>query len=85
MYYGHFRYVGEVYEGKHEPIISKQLADQAQAVLKERYKWSPFGEASHTPKAFLGLLRCSTCGGAITAEIQKGHTYYRCTKKAMQR
>jgi hypothetical protein len=29
------------------------------------------------PKAFFGLLHCSTCGGAITAEIQKGHTYYR--------
>jgi hypothetical protein len=28
-------------------------------------------------EAFLGLLHCSTCGGAITAEVQKGHTYYR--------
>lgn len=27
------------------------------------------------------LLHCASCGGAITAEIQKGHTYYRCTKK----
>ena len=35
--------------------------------------------AEATP--FLGLLHCATCGGAITAEIQKGHTYYRCTKK----
>src|ERR1035441_10585360 len=34
------------------------------------------------PKAFTGLLRCAECGGAITAEIQKGHTYYRCTKKS---
>ena len=81
VYYGHFRYVGEVYEGTHEPLISKQLADQAQAVLKKRYKWSPF-VMPVKPKAFLGLLRCSTCGGAITAEIQKGHTYYRCTKKS---
>ena len=30
---------------------------------------------------FLGLLRCGECGGAITAERQKGHHYYRCTKK----
>ena len=81
VYYGHFCYVGEVYEGTHEPLISKQLADQAQAVLKKRYKWSPF-VMPVKPKAFLGLLHCSTCGGAITAEIQKGHTYYRCTKKS---
>ncbi len=27
------------------------------------------------------VTRCPECGGAITAEVQKGHTYYRCTKK----
>ncbi len=27
------------------------------------------------------LLHCAECGGGITAEVQKGHTYYRCTKK----
>jgi len=81
FYYGHFRYTGDVHEGNHEPIITKRLADQAQAVLQKRYKWSPF-TTPVKPKAFLGLLRCATCGGAITAEVQKGHTYYRCTKKS---
>ena len=34
----------------------------------------------------MGLLRCGGCGGGVTAEIQKGHTYYRCTRKnRMQR
>jgi site-specific DNA recombinase len=81
FYYGHFRYGGEVHEGKHEAIVSKKLFDCAHAVLKGRYKWSPNGKPI-TPKPYLGLLHCSTCGGAITAEIQKGHTYYRCTKKS---
>ena len=80
MYYGHFRYAGEVHEGVHAPIIAKQLFDDAQAVLNSRWKWSPKVKKV-TPKAFLGLLRCPDCGGAITAEVQKGHTYYRCTKK----
>jgi len=31
--------------------------------------------------AFLGLMKCASCGCLITAEIQKGHNYYRCTKK----
>src|SRR3989339_2224364 len=31
--------------------------------------------------AFLRLLKCASCGCAITAEIQKGHHYYHCTKK----
>src|SRR5208283_1714709 len=48
----------------------------------DEYRWSPFVQPVK-PKPYLGLLRCSTCGGAITAEIQKGHTYYRCTKKSL--
>jgi len=31
--------------------------------------------------AFRGLLKCGECGASITSERQKGHTYYRCTKK----
>ena len=31
--------------------------------------------------AFRGLFRCGECGAMITAETQKGHNYYRCTKK----
>ena len=81
MFYGHFRYRGEVHEGKHEPIITKKLFDNVQAVAKERWRYSPKEEKMRVPKAFMGLLRCSTCGCAITAEIQKGHTYYRCTKR----
>ena len=30
--------------------------------------------------AFSGLMRCGNCGCLITAEKQKGHNYYRCTK-----
>jgi DNA invertase Pin-like site-specific DNA recombinase len=36
FYYGHFRYCGELHEGKHEPIISKELYDSANAILKGR-------------------------------------------------
>ena len=82
MFYGHFRYRGEVHEGKHEPIITKKLFDDVQAVAKERWRYSPKEQKESTPKAYMGLLRCSTCGCAITAEIQKGHTYYRCTKRS---
>jgi site-specific DNA recombinase len=80
IYYGHFRYAGEVYEGTHEPIITKALFDEVEAILKRRWRYSP-AEKVITPKAYLGLLRCADCGSAITGEIQKGHTYYRCTKK----
>ncbi|HCR15264.1 MAG TPA: hypothetical protein DIU29_03475, partial [Candidatus Jacksonbacteria bacterium] len=31
--------------------------------------------------AFSGFMRCGKCGCLITAETQKGHIYYHCTKK----
>ncbi len=80
FYYGHFRYKGDIYVGTHEPIISKAIFDQANTVLNKRWRWSPSDNKS-VPKPFLGLLHCATCGGAITGELQKGHIYYRCTKK----
>ncbi len=84
IHYGHFHYAGEVYEGNHEPIISKELFDQVQAVFNRRWRYSP-SEKRPAQKPFLGLLRCAECGSAITGEIQKGHTYYRCTKKDKSR
>ena len=80
VYYGHFLYAGEVHEGKHEPIISKKLFDAVAAVLNRRWRYSP-SENKDEPKAFLGLLHCADCGMGVTCEVQKGHTYYRCTKK----
>ena len=81
IFYGHFRYAGEVHEGKHEPIITKKLFDEVQAVINKRWRYSP-SENKAEPKAFMGLLRCAGCGSGVTAEVQKGHVYYRCTKKS---
>ncbi|MCX5749030.1 MAG: recombinase family protein [Candidatus Saganbacteria bacterium] len=78
FYYGVFRYNGEMHEGTHEPIISKSLYEQAQQVMANR------GKKKRKRKhefAFSGLMRCGNCGCMITAEKQKGHIYYRCTKK----
>ncbi|PIP87428.1 MAG: hypothetical protein COV07_03520 [Candidatus Vogelbacteria bacterium CG10_big_fil_rev_8_21_14_0_10_45_14] len=88
FYYGHFYYSGEIYEGKHTPIISKKLFDKVQDVLCERGRPA---KPRNEPMAFCGLLRCATCGMMITAEnkvkrqkngnIHK-YVYYRCTKKS---
>ena len=77
LYYGVFRYNGESYEGTHEPIITKKLFDQCQEVMARR------GKPKKTERHFVlrGLMRCGECGGMITAELQKGYTYYRCTKR----
>ena len=88
FYYGHFRYVGEVYEGKHTPIVSKKLFDRVQTVLTKRGHQKK-GVAA--PQVFCGLLRCGACNMQITAEKkikrQKNgnvheYVYYRCTRKS---
>lgn len=88
IYYGHFRHAGEIYEGKHETIISKELFDKANAVLQSRNR-RPDKETD--PRPFCGLLKCGSCGMSITGEnrikTQKNGTkhfyiYYHCSKKS---
>ncbi|MCX6756306.1 MAG: recombinase family protein, partial [Candidatus Nomurabacteria bacterium] len=78
FYYGALKYNGELYDGKHEPMVSKKLFDKCSEVMANRYKPKKHNKAKETLR---GLLNCATCGCAITSEIQKGHQYYRCTKK----
>jgi len=88
FYIGLFRFAGEVYEGNHQPIISKKLFDTVQCILKERSK--PQHKLKNAARAFCGLLRCATCSMGITGESklkrQKNgnehfYTYYHCTRK----
>lgn len=66
---------GRFYEGKHQPIISKNLYDQAKQVMS--------GNAHPKPRQLFfplrGFLKCASCGCALTASLKKGHQYYYCT------
>ena len=79
IYYGVFRYYGELHQGKHKPMISKKLFDKVQKVMANKSK--PRKQKIVKQYAFRGLFKCGECGCAITSETQKGHIYYRCTKK----
>ncbi len=82
FYTGLFKYGGELHEGKYEPIITKKLFDTAQDILRQHGK--PRHKQKNEPQAFCGLISCAECGMMITAEKQKGHIYYRCTKKKIK-
>lgn len=77
IFYGWFRWNDQIFKGIHTPIISKDLYDAVQEVFHPR---------RHTVErdthnfVFRGHLVCGECGLKITAETQKGHTYYHCTK-----
>ena len=89
FYIGLFRYAGEIYEGKYQPIISKKIFDKVQEILKHRGR--PHHKQKNEPQPFCGLLKCGNCQMAITGEYkvkkQKNgnehyYTYYHCTHKS---
>ena len=88
FYVGLFNYAGELHEGKHEPIISKKLFDEAQKMLK--FRGQPERKPQNEPQPFCGLISCASCGMMITGEYKvkkqkngnvHNYTHYHCTKK----
>jgi DNA invertase Pin-like site-specific DNA recombinase len=84
FYYGPFQYGDAVYEGKHEPLITKELFDEVQA----RIAVSPKGKYSQKCFHFIRMIKCGGCGAGITAQekfkyLKNGgknrHVYYNCT------
>ena len=65
---------GEFFDGGHQPLITRALFERVQTRLRTK---------THTKVlthdfAFRRLLKCGSCGYALTGERHKGHTYYRC-------
>jgi len=84
FYYGVMRYGGELYSGKHKPLISKKLFDRVQRVMEQK------GRRKNLKilKDFLyrGIVKCGVCGCAITVmkkvkKSKREYTYYFCTRK----
>ncbi len=78
-YYGAIRYNGTLYTEnvQHDPLVSKALFDRAQEAIGKRRK----GKYRRHLYAFGGCaMACGDCGCPVTAERQKGHVYYHCTK-----
>ena len=88
IYYGHFRYAKEIYEGKHEPIITKELFDRVNTILRRRGR-KP--DQKSDPRPLCELMSCGSCGMGVTGEKKKKklangsvrhYVYYHCTKKS---
>ncbi len=73
-YYGLINWGGRQYQGKHEAIISKELFDAVQKVMKTG---RPSKYKKHNP-LFKGLATCGECGHKISWYQKKGHWYGRC-------
>jgi hypothetical protein len=76
FYHGAFRWAGKLYQGNHEPIISRQLFEDTQRAFRIHNK----PHLNRRRFAFGNLMICAKCGAKVTAEIKKGkYIYYHCT------
>jgi DNA invertase Pin-like site-specific DNA recombinase len=78
IYSGDFDFDGTTYQGKYEPIVSRELWDQVQAVLAGR--GARKARKVKQDLAFSGLITCGHCGCALVGDIKKDrYRYYRCS------
>ena len=77
VYMGDFIWNGKRYEGKHDPLITKELYYYCQHIIKE--KTSTSRSVNHN-FLFSGIIKCQKCGCALVGELKKGkYIYYHCT------
>lgn len=87
FYCGSFTFRGQTFEGKHQAMITADEFRSGQRIIH--------GESKIQPKKhefpFTGLIRCNSCGCAVTAERKVkyyrgtnrtvAYEYYRCTRR----
>jgi len=88
FYYGPFEYPrgsGNWYQGKHEPLITKEIFD----LVQDQMKNSQLVRRENIEFAFTKVMTCGLCGSGISAtekfkKLKNGgynrHIYYGCTK-----
>ncbi|PIP56340.1 hypothetical protein COX05_03545 [candidate division WWE3 bacterium CG22_combo_CG10-13_8_21_14_all_39_12] len=88
FYYGEFEYptsTGSLYQGSHEPLISKYIFEKVQKKMTVPAK-SKWGSVELDYK---NIFRCGECGYRITGELKnrklrngriRKHIYYHCTR-----
>ncbi len=86
FYTGKFGFSGQVYQGKHTPMITMDEFDRVQYILGTKTK--PRGSTHEFP--YTGIMTCGYCGATITASEKTKHlkmgetrkyVYYHCTKR----
>lgn len=82
FYYGAMLYTEEMFDGNHDPIISRDEYDKIQTYLSEKSR--PI--TTRHEFVYRGLIKCAECGCAIvgvrkTKGSGKVYEYYTCSKR----
>src|SRR3989344_701851 len=75
FFYGKMRWNNEIHPAKHAPLISKDVFDKVQTILRRKTK-NPHMQ-KHNP-LFKSKIQCENCGGLVTWYFKKGHWYGHC-------
>ncbi|MBK7764491.1 MAG: recombinase family protein [Bacteroidetes bacterium] len=67
---------GYLKSNSHEPLISEELFERVQQILKKKTVSIHYSDVITYP--YRGLIRCYTCMRVYTPYSKKGHQYYRC-------
>ena len=82
LYLGEVSHKGQRYPGEHEAIVSRQLWDQAHAIMAANYRVRSGQTRVKTEALLRGLLRCAHCGCAMGPTFSKrrgkSYRYYLC-------
>lgn len=80
IYTGNFYWRGELYKGKHKPIVEQSLFDKVDAMFNQPAR----AKKRKHELTFAGVFRCEICGSLMTGEVQTGannsgeYEYYKC-------
>ncbi|HEX8167170.1 MAG TPA: recombinase family protein [Beijerinckiaceae bacterium] len=82
FYAGLIRWGGELFPGKHIPVISIAEFEQVRAILRRAAQ--PRSKRYTFP--YTGLIRCGACGLSVTAEhkinrLGRRYVYYHCSRQ----
>lgn len=81
-YLGYIKYRDTYYKADHDPIISEDIFEQAQELLRQRKEqYEQFNQRTNTQTTYLGgLLYCKRCGGKYCktrgGSARYGYIYY---------
>jgi site-specific DNA recombinase len=84
-YWGKVPYKGELYEGKHDPIITEEIFNLVQDQLQESKTNKHRTKKREIPTKLNNILYCGFCANKMTGSYgtknKKPYYYYKCTTK----
>ena len=79
----------EIFEGKHEPIISEDLFAKVQSILEGKKRIKLKKNKVRVEFPLRGFLVCNSCGKHLNGSISKGvggrYSYYHCQRQCPER